>query len=103
MREKLQEAIKEFNQKFDAKCKLVEVKDKSFKVLFKGHICFTCGAFDYFEDLRETIEKKIEKEVYIDSYEQMDDGSYLVTYSLEKTQTKREILTIFYDYSEVLI
>jgi len=101
MREKLQEAIKEFNERFGAECELVEVKGKSFKVLFKGHICFTCGAFEYFEDLRETIERKIGKDFYIDSYEQRDDGIYLVIYSLEKTQTKREILTIFYDYSEV--
>ena len=53
LREKIQRAIKNFNEirKPEAIAELVELKKNKFLVKFSGHMCFTCGTYDYFEDL----------------------------------------------------
>jgi hypothetical protein len=46
-------SILRFNEirKPEAIAKLIKYKDKEFLVKFFGHMCFTCGTYDYFEDL----------------------------------------------------
>ncbi len=46
-------AIESFNKirKPEAIARLLEFKDKKFLVKFTGHMCFSCGVYDYFEDL----------------------------------------------------
>jgi hypothetical protein len=46
-------AIEKFNEIRvpEAKAELVEFKGNNFLIKFSGHMCFTCGTYDYFEDL----------------------------------------------------
>ncbi|RIB35423.1 MAG: hypothetical protein BXU00_01495 [Candidatus Nanoclepta minutus] len=94
----IEKAIEGFNLKFNSECKLLGIRDKEFDILFRGHICFTCGAYDYFEDLRVILEERIGKKVYLKEYKQNEDGSYIVTYIFERIEKpKRDIKIIFYD------
>jgi len=94
----IEKAIEDFNLRFNANCKLLELRDKEFDILFQGHICFTCGTYDYFEDLRIILEEKIGREVYLKEYKQNEDGSYIVTYTFERIEKpKRDIKITFYD------
>jgi len=97
-KELIEKAIEDFNLKFNTNCRLLEIRDKEFDILFQGHICFTCGTYDYFEDLRIILEEKIGKEIYLKCYEQNEDGSYIVTYTFERVEKlKRDIKIVFYD------
>jgi hypothetical protein len=35
----------------EAKTELLKIKKNEILVRFSGHMCFTCGAYDYFDDL----------------------------------------------------
>ena len=56
--EKLKESISEYNKYRtpEATAKLVSIDNKNLKIEFKGHFCFTCGFYDYFDDLRFLLE-----------------------------------------------
>jgi len=58
----VKETINEFNSIHKANCKLLRVKGSEIEVLFEGHICFTCGAYDYFEDLAYMLSERLGKE-----------------------------------------
>ncbi|RDD52325.1 hypothetical protein BA065_02335 [Nanoarchaeota archaeon NZ13-N] len=97
-RQLIEKAIEDFNFKFNSNCRLLEIRDKEFDILFQGHICFTCGAYDYFEDLRIILEEKVGREVYLKEYRQNEDGGYIVTYTFERIEKpKRDIKIVFYD------
>lgn len=55
---KIKSGIKSFNEirSPEAKAKLLEFKGKKFFVKFFGHMCFTCGTYDYFDDLKFELE-----------------------------------------------
>ncbi len=91
--QKVEEAIKEFNNLHKAECKLLEIKDDTIKVLFKGHICWTCGTYDYFEDLAVMISEKTGIKLGVEKYEQQEDGSYIVYYKPKEKikEVKRDI------------
>jgi hypothetical protein len=46
-------AIEWFNEirRPEAVAELIELKGNNFSIKFSGHMCFTCGTYDYFEDL----------------------------------------------------
>lgn len=46
-------AINTFNEfrAPEAIAKLIKYKDKRFLVEFSGYLCYTCGTYDYFDDL----------------------------------------------------
>ena len=94
----MEEAIKEFNNIFKSDCKLLDITNEEIKILFKGHICFTCGAYDYFEDLATKISEKLGKEYGIAKYEQRDDGSYVVHFKPKEkiNEVKRDIKIFLY-------
>lgn len=50
--------IKIYNKyrKPEAIVKLIEFKDNEFKVLFEGYFCYTCGIYDWIEDLKYILE-----------------------------------------------
>ncbi len=86
--QKIQKAVAAFNKYkgIEANAELVEFDEKhsSFKVKFSGHMCFTCGFHDYFDDFRfeledagilSSIENTDEKEKYA-----------LVSFSFRKKQ-----------------
>ena len=53
LKEKISKAIENFNQirSPEAVAELVKIKDSNFLIKFSGHMCYTCGVYDYFEDL----------------------------------------------------
>jgi superoxide reductase len=59
-KEKIEEAIQEFNRyrSPEAKAKLVRIDRNKFKVEFSGTFCNTCGFYDYFDDLKIILEDK---------------------------------------------
>ncbi len=99
MKEKVEKAIKEFNNLHKAECKLLEIKNDTIKILFKGHICFTCGTYDYFEDLATIISEKLSKEYGVEKYEQREDGTYIVYYKPKEKikEVKRDIKVFILD------
>ena len=99
MREEVEKIIREFNKRFSAQCELMELKGEEIVVLFKGNICFTCGTYDYFEDLAFAISEKLGKEYVVEKYIQLEDGSYLVTIKPTErvVDRKREVVVMFFE------
>ncbi|AAR38864.1 NEQ009 [Nanoarchaeum equitans Kin4-M] len=93
----IEQVIEEFNRLHKANCKLLEIKDDTIIVLFSGHICFTCGTYDYFEDLAVLLSEKLNKQYGVEKYEQLN-GDYIVYYKPKEKikQTKRDIKVIFF-------
>lgn len=91
-------AIKEFNRLFHADCELISINKEEITVLFKGHICFTCGAYDYFEDLAYILSQELGEEIGVKEYTQTDRGEYIVKFAPKKNikSTKRDIKIVFY-------
>ena len=52
-------AVEEFNRYRapEAKAELLSVNDCGFTVRFSGPFCYTCGFYDYFDDLRVILEE----------------------------------------------
>ncbi len=52
--EKIEKAIELFNRfrSPEANAKLISKDDEYVEVKFYGHMCLTCGYYDYFEDFR---------------------------------------------------
>ena len=81
--EKLKESISEYNKYRtpEATAKLVSIDNNNLKIEFKGHFCFTCGFYDYFDDLRFLLEDNniISEIVKID---EIDQGA-VVTFKIK--------------------
>ncbi|HIP90105.1 MAG TPA: hypothetical protein EYH22_00960 [Candidatus Nanopusillus sp.] len=98
IKQKVEEAIEEFNKTFKSKCKLIDISRDEIKVLFSRHICFTCGTYDYFEDMALKIPNKLNKEYGVVMYVQQDDGSYIVYFKPKSKikAVKRDIRVYLY-------
>lgn len=82
LKEKVLAGIKKFNEirAPEAVAELIELKDKKFSIKFSGHMCFTCGTYDYFEDLVFEL-KEIGLKTKIKNYQNF--GNYfLVDYEI---------------------
>lgn len=96
MKQKIEKVIEEFNRMFKSECKLLDISKEEIKVLFKGHICFTCGAYDYFEDMASKISEKLNKEYRVARYEQQENGEYIVYFKPEdKTKEIQRDIKVF--------
>jgi hypothetical protein len=75
-------AIEKFNEIRvpEAKAELIEFKENNFLIKFSGHMCFTCGTYDYFEDLIYEF-KDWGIEIKIKDYQNFGDY-YLVHYEI---------------------
>ncbi|WP_457549679.1 hypothetical protein [Archaeoglobus sp.] len=74
------EAIKKFNRihEPEVRAELVEIGKNYFVVKFSGRIlCYSCGLYDYFEDLIWLSDLNAE----VEGYEEREDGFY-VRYSI---------------------
>ncbi len=98
-RELVERAVKEFNERFSAECEVIDAKEDEVKIHFKGHICFTCGAYDYFEDVAMTISELTGREYAVEDYQQLEDGSYVVTIKPRELikEKKREFVVMIFD------
>jgi len=84
MKNKLLKGIEKFNEirVLEAKAELVEIKGNEVLVRFSGHMCFTCGTYDYFEDLIYEA-KDCGIELKIKDFKRDKENSYLVTYQIK--------------------
>jgi hypothetical protein len=82
--EKILKAIEKFNEIRipEAKAELIEFKENNFLIKFSGNMCFTCGTYDYFDDLLYEL-KDVGLETKIKSFKNCGDY-YLVQYKLIK-------------------
>lgn len=97
-KEKVEEVLKEFNRRFAAECEVLKAEEDEIRIHFKGHICFTCGAYDYFEDLAMDISERTGREYAVEDYEQLEDGTYIVTIKpreMVKEKKREFVITIF--------
>jgi len=53
LKERILKGIEKFNEirSPEAVAELKELKRSQFLIKFSGHMCFTCGTYDYFDDL----------------------------------------------------
>lgn len=53
LKKKILKGVEKFNEirSPEAIAELVKLKNKQFLIKFSGYMCFTCGTYDYFEDL----------------------------------------------------
>jgi hypothetical protein len=60
---------------------------------FHGNMCYTCGAYDYFEDFAYMYSECAGEEWAVESYQQNPDGTYTVTLKPKRLlkSTKRHI------------
>jgi len=82
-------AIEKFNEIRipEAKAELIEFKENNFLIKFSGHMCFTCGTYDYFEDLiYELKDRGIETK--IKDYQNFGNY-YLVHYEIKGRKSKK--------------
>ena len=100
--EVVKRAISDFNKRFATELEPLKVSESEIIIHFKGHICFTCGTYDYFEDLAYHLSDLLNKEYVVERYEQQDDGSYIVYYKPKEKvkERKREIVVYFIEYRQ---
>jgi hypothetical protein len=60
---------------------------------FHGNMCYTCGAYDYFEDFAYMYGECVGEEWAVESYQQNPDGTYTATLRPKRhlKTTKRHI------------
>ena len=91
----LAETLQKFRMVFGSEA-LVDVLHASpdkITARFHGNMCYTCGAYDYFEDFAYMYGECAGEEWAVESYQQNPDGTYTATLRpkrLLKT-TKRHI------------
>ncbi len=100
--EKVRKVVEDFNRRFAAECEVLKADEHEIVIHFKGHICFTCGTYDYFEDLAFDLSEALGRTYVPAEYEQLEDGTYIVKYKPEEEvdTIKREITVILYDNVE---
>ncbi len=86
LKKKILKAIENFNEIRvpEAKAELIEFKDKKFLVKFSGYMCYTCGVYDYFEDLVIELENLGVKSK-IEEYKRFNDY-FLVEYQMSQKE-----------------
>jgi hypothetical protein len=92
VKKRVLEGILKFNEirKPEAIAQLVKLKNKEFLVKFSGHMCFTCGTYDYFEDLMYEL-RDLGVETKIKEFQNFGDY-FLVRYEI-KTQKEQILMT----------
>lgn len=80
MKEIIEEAIEEYNKYRvpEAKAKLISFDKEVLKIEFKGSFCYSCGFYDFFDDLKIILEEKGIK-TEITNIEGIDEGA-IVTF-----------------------
>ncbi|MGB9630747.1 MAG: hypothetical protein ACP5KE_04940 [Candidatus Methanodesulfokora sp.] len=70
-------ALKKFIERFwpEAKAKIVEEEENEVIVDFYGHMCYTCGIYDYFDDFRYILEDESGSSWKIEKYEEFEGES----------------------------
>jgi superoxide reductase len=82
MKKKKEETIQEYNKYRmpEAKAKLISFNKEYFKIEFKGSFCYSCGFYDYFDDLKILLKEKGLK-TEITNIKEIDEGA-IVTFKI---------------------
>ncbi|MEM3712654.1 MAG: hypothetical protein QXR97_03850 [Thermoproteota archaeon] len=80
-------AINEYNKYHspEAKAKLIKISEKGFTVDFEGLFCFSCGVYDYFEDLIYELKNFVDEDVEILSFKEYGPDKIRVKYGFKRT------------------
>ncbi|MEM0481130.1 MAG: hypothetical protein QXQ14_03050 [Candidatus Aenigmatarchaeota archaeon] len=102
MKEVIEKCLEEFEKLFgeEAKVEIKEIKENEIRARFFGHMCYTCGAQDYFDDFAQILSEFLGEKWVVEDYENLED-EYLVTFkpaSIAK-EKERKVKFIFYDSS----
>jgi len=101
-REAIERAIEEFNKYHgaEARVRVIEWFEDGFLAEFEGSFCFTCGFYDYFDDLARLVEER-GYEVGAARVEELE-GSTLVEYRLlsgeERPKALPEKLVLIFEW-----
>jgi hypothetical protein len=81
--EKIVKGIERFNgfRAPEARAELLTMGEREILVRLSGHMCFTCGTFDYFEDLLYEI-KDLGLELRLKKWQRDEENGYLVVYEI---------------------
>ncbi|MEM0325018.1 MAG: hypothetical protein QXW35_03905 [Candidatus Aenigmatarchaeota archaeon] len=82
-KELIEEAIEKYNKyrSPEATARLMYYQEDKFLVEFSGYFCFTCGYYDYFEDLIYIL-KEMGLRAKIEKIEEKENNITLVTFIL---------------------
>lgn len=61
--------------------RLISIDNGNLNIEFKGHYCYTCGFYDYFDDFRFLLED-VNMKAKITEIEEIDEGA-VVTFTME--------------------
>ena len=81
-RRQVEAAVEEFNKyrSPEAVARLIELGEGQVKIELSGPFCRSCGLYDYFDDLKIELEKKMGGSIEISKIEGGEGEGYLVTY-----------------------
>ncbi len=81
---KVHEAIKDYNKYrgIEAQAELIKIDRSRVLVKIEGILCYTCGFYDWIEDLKYELEEKINREVRIEGVLEERPGRYIVALDL---------------------
>ena len=81
----LKNTLEKFRKFFgkEAMVEIIESSDKHIIAKFYGHMCYTCGTYDYFEDFIILYSECAGKDWIIDKIEGFEDY-YIVTFKPKK-------------------
>lgn len=77
----LEEAVDTFKRLFGSEALIDVVENAPDRLVlhFYGNMCYTCGAYDYFEDFAGIYSECAGEEWTVEEYRQQPDGTYIVT------------------------
>ncbi|MHC1628038.1 MAG: nucleotidyltransferase domain-containing protein [Candidatus Nezhaarchaeales archaeon] len=80
----IEKAIEEYNKYRapEVEASLVYIGDQEFKVKFSGSFCYTCGFYDYFDDLKIELED-LGLKTEIKEIEEIPEGA-IVTFTVKR-------------------
>jgi hypothetical protein len=83
LEQEIEKKIEEYNKYRtpEVVARLISLDSSSFNIEFKGHFCYTCGFYDYFDDFRFLLED-INVKTKIKEIEEIDEGA-IVTFTIE--------------------
>ncbi|MGY0287909.1 MAG: hypothetical protein DSO07_04515 [Thermoproteota archaeon] len=75
-------AIEKFIERFwpEAKVDLIKENENEVIVDFYGHMCFTCGIYDYFDDFKYILEDETMLNWRIERYKKLRNGRFRVVF-----------------------
>lgn len=66
----------------EANARLISVEGSKITVEFTGSFCYSCGFYDWIDDLRYELMDELNRDVKITSIEEIKLGVYSVMYTL---------------------